>query len=82
MASVIHEKLVELMKELARSHASIPVPNEELMQMVKEELTGFVESETLNPRMIYANSLRSRLRVLYETYLFPQTVPKGINTQR
>ncbi|EKE39355.1 hypothetical protein ENUP19_0252G0087 [Entamoeba nuttalli] len=69
MASIIHEKLVEAIKELDRSGNTLPPPNKELIEQIKEELTGFKESQILNPRMVYANALRQRLKDLYEIYL-------------
>ncbi|KAL7722669.1 DNA replication complex GINS protein PSF1 [Entamoeba marina] len=69
MASTIHEKMVEALKELKRTDATLPPPNIALIEKVKAELNGFVMSDSLSPAMVYANSLLLRLRHCYEAYL-------------
>ena len=69
MASDIHEKLVEEIRQLERSVDQLPRVNTTLIESIKKELSEFIPSDELNPRMIYANSLRDRLKKLYEFYL-------------
>ena len=69
MASDIHEKLVEAIRNLDRRGDQLSEPDKELIKNVQKEINEFIPSDELNPRMIYANSLRDRLKKLYEFYL-------------
>ena len=69
MASDIHEKLVEAIRNLDRRGDQLSEPDKELIKNVQKEINEFIPSDEMNPRMIYANSLRDRLKKLYEFYL-------------
>ncbi|ELP84801.1 hypothetical protein EIN_283370 [Entamoeba invadens IP1] len=69
MSSSTHENLVEAIKELTRCGDALPPANAELIKQVKAELTGFVESSVVNPRMVYALAQRERLHSLFSLYV-------------
>ena len=70
MASVLHEKLVEALRELDRTRHTLPLYNEALVDGVRAELQGFVPLEETSDAAVFANALSRRLAKLLTAYLF------------